>query len=78
MSCLSTFYNVTIGIKQQCLFSLFMYFNNFATIIIREDKHKNLSLCSSIIIVQQVNYNNEIVNYKCTTKLNTSMHACDK
>ena len=38
ITCLSTFYNVTIGIKQQCLFSLFMYFNNYETIIIQKNK----------------------------------------
>ena len=49
-----------------------MSFNNFETIIIREH------LYSNIIIVQLVNYNSEIVNYKCTTKLNTSMNVCNK
>ena len=48
ITCLSTVYNVTIGIKQQCLFSLFMYFNNFETIIILEH------LYSNIIIVQLI------------------------
>ena len=49
ITCLSTLYNVTIGIKQQCLFPLFMYFNNFETIIIREH------LYSNIIVMQLIN-----------------------
>ena len=51
--CLSTFYNVKIGLQEQCLFSYFMYFNNYETSIIRE--HKNKNLYSNIIIVQLVN-----------------------